>query len=143
MCETAPQGQFPAPHLPDTYTKKPSELSPLTESNRRPSPYHGDALPTELRGRVLSCLTWGFAPSGDQLRSCTAVVRPRMGSHGRGHVARSGRWRAYRTPAAVASSPGALEAVRSNALSPAAAAAANMSCGPRRELLGVERLSGW
>jgi len=23
---------------------------PLTESNRRPSPYHGDALPTELRG---------------------------------------------------------------------------------------------
>src|SRR5213075_1852042 len=25
--------------------------SPLTESNRRPSPYHGDALPTELRGR--------------------------------------------------------------------------------------------
>src|SRR3954464_11577964 len=24
--------------------------SPLTESNRRPSPYHGDALPTELRG---------------------------------------------------------------------------------------------
>jgi hypothetical protein len=28
-----------------------SEQSPLTESNRRPSPYHGDALPTELRGR--------------------------------------------------------------------------------------------
>src|SRR5215469_17109628 len=27
------------------------EWSPLTESNRRPSPYHGDALPTELRGR--------------------------------------------------------------------------------------------
>ena len=27
------------------------ERSPLTESNRRPSPYHGDALPTELRGR--------------------------------------------------------------------------------------------
>ena len=26
--------------------------SPLTESNRRPSPYHGDALPTELRGRA-------------------------------------------------------------------------------------------
>ena len=25
--------------------------SPFTESNRRPSPYHGDALPTELRGR--------------------------------------------------------------------------------------------
>ena len=28
-----------------------SVQSPLTESNRRPSPYHGDALPTELRGR--------------------------------------------------------------------------------------------
>src|SRR3954466_7134400 len=26
-------------------------LSPFTESNRRPSPYHGDALPTELKGR--------------------------------------------------------------------------------------------
>ena len=29
----------------------PGQWSPLTESNRRPSPYHGDALPTELRGR--------------------------------------------------------------------------------------------
>ena len=26
--------------------------SPVTESNRRPSPYHGDALPTELTGLV-------------------------------------------------------------------------------------------
>jgi hypothetical protein len=26
--------------------------SPNTESNRRPSPYHGDALPTELLGRA-------------------------------------------------------------------------------------------
>ena len=26
--------------------------------------YHGDALPTELRGRVLSCLTCGFTPPG-------------------------------------------------------------------------------
>src|ERR1017187_1590898 len=24
--------------------------------------YHGDALPTELRGRILSCLTWGSRP---------------------------------------------------------------------------------
>src|SRR5213080_4187405 len=30
--------------------------SPLTESNRRPSPYHGDALPTELRGPALPTL---------------------------------------------------------------------------------------
>ena len=28
--------------------------SPLTDSNRRPPPYHGGALPTELRGRVAS-----------------------------------------------------------------------------------------
>src|SRR4051794_35473519 len=27
-----------------------STSSPFTESNRRPSPYHGDALPTELKG---------------------------------------------------------------------------------------------
>ena len=43
--------------------------SPLTESNRRPSPYHGDALPTELRGQVLNYLTCGFAPGGRNLRS--------------------------------------------------------------------------
>jgi hypothetical protein len=36
--------------------------------------YHGDALPTELRGPVFSCLTWGFAPHGGKLRSCTAVL---------------------------------------------------------------------
>src|ERR1022692_2846215 len=35
--------------------------SPLTESNRRPSPYHGDALPTELRGRV--AWRWSARPT--------------------------------------------------------------------------------
>ena len=35
--------------------------SPVTESNRRPSPYHGDALPTELTGPIFRCLSWGFA----------------------------------------------------------------------------------
>jgi hypothetical protein len=30
--------------------KTPVTQSPFTESNRRPSPYHGDALPTELKG---------------------------------------------------------------------------------------------
>jgi hypothetical protein len=34
--------------------------SPVTESNRRPSPYHGDALPTELTGQVFSCHALGF-----------------------------------------------------------------------------------
>ena len=41
--------------------------------------YHGDALPTELRGRVLSCLTWAFAPRGDQLRWCTPVTQRNPG----------------------------------------------------------------
>jgi hypothetical protein len=36
--------------------------------------YHGDALPTELRGHVFSCLTCGFTPRGGQLKSCTAVI---------------------------------------------------------------------
>ena len=38
-----------------------STWSPVTESNRRPSPYHGDALPTELTGPVFTCLTRGCA----------------------------------------------------------------------------------
>ena len=46
--------------------------SPVTESNRRPSPYHGDALPTELTGLVFTCLTWGFLPRG---RSSSLVLR--------------------------------------------------------------------
>jgi hypothetical protein len=29
----------------------PWSASPLTDSNRRPPPYHGGALPTELRGQ--------------------------------------------------------------------------------------------
>ena len=38
----------------------PVTWSPFTESNRRPSPYHGDALPTELTGPIVTCLTCGF-----------------------------------------------------------------------------------
>src|SRR4051812_42255274 len=34
----------------------PVHQSPNTESNRRPSPYHGDALPTELLGRARKTL---------------------------------------------------------------------------------------
>ncbi len=37
-------------------------LSPLSESNRRPFPYHGNALPTELRGRV----PFGGGDKGDR-----------------------------------------------------------------------------
>jgi hypothetical protein len=59
--------------------------SPLTESNRRPSPYHGDALPTELRGRV--AWRWSFLADpartkAEQLirlpaRSCQASIHDR------------------------------------------------------------------
>src|SRR5215207_4548434 len=38
--------------------------SPFTESNRRPSPYHGDALPTELKGRAREPSETLPAPSG-------------------------------------------------------------------------------
>src|SRR5216683_6620878 len=48
--------------------------SPLTESNRRPSPYHGDALPTELRGPVFTSLTWGFVLLSRLPQSCTAMT---------------------------------------------------------------------
>src|SRR3954447_14077790 len=51
--------------------------SPLTESNRRPSPYHGDALPTELRGRRSAGQTTRMAvvclQGGNEL---TAPCRP-------------------------------------------------------------------
>src|SRR4051794_32512288 len=36
---------------PGSSVQMPATSSPFTESNRRPSPYHGDALPTELKGR--------------------------------------------------------------------------------------------
>src|SRR5919198_4222862 len=42
--------------------------SPLTDSNRRPPPYHGGALPTELRGRVGKCsarLSGLFEPTAE------------------------------------------------------------------------------
>src|SRR6202034_4719154 len=67
--------QNPRGGEPQLCTSEPvSEWSPVTESNRRPSPYHGDALPTELTGPVFSCLTWGFLPGGRTSDLCTAVL---------------------------------------------------------------------
>ncbi len=66
--------------------------------------YHGDALPTELRGRVLSCLTCGFTPPGGQLRSAQR-------RYSANRVTRFGRWRAYRTPAVATPSPGGVQPV--------------------------------
>ena len=60
---------------PDFFELLGSSWSPVTESNRRPSPYHGDALPTELTGPVLSSLTWGFAHIGRFPRSCTPLIQ--------------------------------------------------------------------
>src|SRR6478752_201185 len=40
--------------------------SPFTESNRRPSPYHGDALPTELKGRARRAVGDFTSPPADR-----------------------------------------------------------------------------
>ncbi|CAI7975643.1 hypothetical protein FRAHR75_10076 [Frankia sp. Hr75.2] len=52
----------------------PDRLSPFTESNRRPSPYHGDALPTELKGRARAGLT--LHDSGDFVAGTPPHFRP-------------------------------------------------------------------
>src|SRR6266496_1032650 len=83
---------------------KPLSWSPVTESNRRPSPYHGDALPTELTGPVLTCLTSDVASRAASLRA----LRCRPGQ----------RRRAYRTLAVVAHAYGGVQrsllAIRAN-----------------------------
>ena len=68
--------------------------SPVTESNRRPSPYHGDALPTELTGLVArtehsalgrcSCLQ--FRSFGTMVRS-SLIRRDRSRTVGRSGLA--------------------------------------------------------
>src|SRR5262249_15603137 len=55
--------------------------SPLTDSNRRPPPYHGGALPTELRGRGpilarLHCSSPGVYPSGQRGRAVNPLAQP-------------------------------------------------------------------
>src|SRR5579859_8256184 len=46
--------------------------SPLTDSNRRPPPYHGGALPTELRGRSAPSLASPEGGSADGDRESAA-----------------------------------------------------------------------
>src|SRR5215218_8442636 len=72
--------------------------SPLTDSNRRPPPYHGGALPTELRGRGTECSPGSAEPvtggrEDSKLRS----------AHARGAAARRtrGQDRAQRTRKSV------------------------------------------
>ena len=45
------QRQPPSTRATERRAKQEESGSPLTDSNRRPPPYHGGALPTELRGR--------------------------------------------------------------------------------------------
>src|SRR5215831_9436172 len=56
--------------------RRPVPASPLTDLNRRPLPYHGSALPTELRGRSQRSLAEAARlPSGRcvRLRSMPAA----------------------------------------------------------------------
>src|SRR5580704_11282007 len=59
---------------------RPLSWSPVTESNRRPSPYHGDALPTELTGPVFTYLTWAFAIRPRDAQATRAVHSARAES---------------------------------------------------------------
>src|SRR3982751_4834784 len=62
--------------------------SPLTESNRRPSPYHGDALPSELRGPALPTRETHPGKTTQPLcrsRSRLGVPRARSASRNRAH----------------------------------------------------------
>src|SRR5919197_3874472 len=47
--------QPPLVKTTEVAAKQAKTRSPLTDSNRRPPPYHGGALPTELRGRGGDC----------------------------------------------------------------------------------------
>src|SRR4029077_2417694 len=65
-----------------------SPPSPLTDSNRRPLPYHGSALPTELRGRSRKRL----AEPGRAAALVTSTSSSSVGSHAdpSGRAARRG-----------------------------------------------------
>src|SRR5256714_10912165 len=46
-------GETPSARTTQRAVEQAKQRSPLTDSNRRPPPYHGGALPTELRGQAL------------------------------------------------------------------------------------------
>src|SRR5687768_17649050 len=65
-------------------TGRSRSTSPFTESNRRPSPYHGDALPTELKGRARRAVADSTS---------TPALPSRGGRHGAAQVrTNSRRW---------------------------------------------------
>src|ERR1700709_1570811 len=70
------------PELPRRLAEPPADLtvrrepaqSPFTESNRRPSPYHGDALPTELKGRKTASVRIHRAPTEPEIDNGPVTV---------------------------------------------------------------------
>src|SRR2546423_14305057 len=57
--------------------------SPLTDSNRRPPPYHGGALPTELRGRALDSSPGSAGPFSGRPRLWKTKDEPRPNASSR------------------------------------------------------------
>jgi hypothetical protein len=53
--------------------------SPLADSNRRPPPYHGGALPTELRGRAAHCRRSPLPLDLSRRGAAIAGLRPAYG----------------------------------------------------------------
>jgi hypothetical protein len=48
--------------------------SPVSESNRRPFPYHGNALPTELKGHVLRWAAGNRTPNRSYQRRVLCLI---------------------------------------------------------------------
>src|SRR4051812_30955073 len=80
----------------------PANQSPLTESNRRPSPYHGDALPTELRGPTAGA---AGRPARAADHAGGTLPDPRADPEIGYRSPRSGRYREGRCADAVQTSP--------------------------------------
>ena len=67
---------FPDPTQDPESNMRHSRKSPLTDSNRRPPPYHGGALPTELRGRCRASVLGLREPANTRRsRHATPVTR--------------------------------------------------------------------
>src|ERR671930_1588302 len=74
--------QRPPVKTTEVAAKQAKTRSPLTDSNRRPPPYHGGALPTELRGRsrhFRRALTASLASAYGRPRSATNTLGGMVG----------------------------------------------------------------
>ena len=69
---------------PISWRRSRQEASPLPDLNRRPLPYHGSALPTELRGRSTRVsLSDVDSGSDDVTRTSDQASRPAPSAHAR------------------------------------------------------------